>query len=618
MAKSKKTAERKPEQEFQELLAFLKEVRGLDLTGYRPSTLQRRITKRMWEVGVETLDQYRDFLEVQPDEFNELFNTILINVTSFFRDTQAWDFLDKEVIPAIAQRKGKGQTIRVWSAGCSSGEEAYSVAMLFAERFGAASLNQRLKVYATDVDQEALQQARQALFPAASLKAVPAELRARYFEQSGAKYLVKPALRRAVVFGRHDILRDAPISHVDLLVCRNLLMYFNKSTQNEIMARLHFALNEGGYLFLGKAEMLLAGMEIFRPLNLRHRIFLKESASAGAGQPLPTSPEGEAVLYRPSPILREAAFSESPMAQLVIDKDQTLVMANDQARSLFGLRSGDLSRPFRDLELSYRPVELRGPIEEAMRTGRTVNLPDIRLPSGEGMHYLDVHVAPLVDATERLTGVSVTFEDVTPRVGLQDELVRSREALETAYEELQASNEELETTNEELQSANEELETTNEELQSANEELETMNEELQSSNEELSGANLRLRGRGEEVRRSNQFLESVLSSLQQATIVVDKELRILLWNDVSEDLWGVRSDEAQGKFFLNLDIGLPVDKLKRPLQRILADDATQQTQEVRAINRRGRAIACHVSMRPLRGEDQATDGILLMIEEVKT
>jgi two-component system CheB/CheR fusion protein len=261
--------------------------------------------------------------------------------------------------------------------------------------------------------------------------------------------------------------------------------------------------------------------------------------------------------------------------------------------------------------MSYRPAELRGPIEDAKRERRTVHLADIKFvsPTG-GVRYLDVHVSPLLDAADAVGGVSIVFDDETGRVALYDELARSREELETAYEELQASNEELETTNEEL-------ETTNEELQSANEELETMNEELQSTNEELNSINTRLRDRGDEVKRANQFLESVLASLRQATLVIDKDMRVILWNEIAQDLWGLRAEEVLGQFFLNLDIGLPVDQLRRPIRLVLRGEADQQAVELDAVNRRGKPIRCRVVARPILDDERAVEGLLLLLEEVR-
>src|SRR5436190_18173842 len=240
------------------LLQYLKTSRGFDFTGYKRSTLTRRVLKRMAALkNIKSYGDYQDYLEVHPEEFATLFNTVLINVTSFFRDTAAWDYLAAKIIPRIIKGKRPGDPIRVCCIGCASGEEAYSVAMLLTEAIGDKAFRERVKIYATDIDADALAHARHAIYNAKSVAAVPAKLRAKYFESSYAdQFAVRGDLRRAVIFGRLDLVQDAPISRLDLLLCRNTLMYFNAETQARIVGRFHFALNDEGLLFLGKSEML--------------------------------------------------------------------------------------------------------------------------------------------------------------------------------------------------------------------------------------------------------------------------------------------------------------------------------------------------------------------------
>src|SRR6185503_18115821 len=222
-----------------------------------------------------TFEEYVDYLEVHPGEFAELFNTILINVTSFFRDQAAWDYLSVECIPRLLSQKGPDDPIRIWSAGCASGEEAYSLAILTAEAVGPDAFRHRVKIYASDVDEQALAEARQASFSDKDIQAIDENLRKKYFDQVEDRYTFNSDLRRAVIFGRHDLTRDAPISKLDLLSCRNTLMYFNSETQGQILSRFHFAVTPGGYLFLGKAEMMLTHANLFAPVDLKHRIFSK-------------------------------------------------------------------------------------------------------------------------------------------------------------------------------------------------------------------------------------------------------------------------------------------------------------------------------------------------------
>ncbi|MEA5514822.1 CheR family methyltransferase [Nodularia sp. UHCC 0506] len=605
--------------EFEKLLIYLRQSRGFDFTGYKRSTLMRRVRKRMQSLNIEDFENYLDYLEVYPDEFNQLFNTILINVTAFFRDVLAWEYLAEQVLPKIVAHKNNSEQIRIWSAGCASGEEAYTLAMLTAEILGAEEFRQRVKIYATDVDEEALNQARQAVYSAKDVQVIPPELKDKYFEITGNNYVFRQDLRRSVIFGRHDLLQDAPISRLDLLVCRNTMMYFNSETQGRIMARFHFALNDTGYLFLGKAEMLLVHSNLFTPVDLKNRIFSKISVAnlrdrllVMANTVEEESNNGLSRYMR----LREMAFDSASIAQIVVDRSGTLVLTNAQARTLFGLSPKDLARPFQDLELSYRPIELRSLIERAYTERRTITLTNVeRYLSNAEMQYLDVRITPLEDVDNSLLGVSIFFHDVTRFIQLQEALQRSRQDLETTNEELQSTNEELETTNEELQSTNEELETTNEELQSTNEELETMNEELQSTNEELQTINNELSERTTELNRTNLFLVCILKSLQTGIVVIDNNFNILVWNHMVEDLWGLRTDEVLGKSLFSLDVGLPLEQLRSPIRESLSGKQQFQEMILDATNRRGRQIKCYLAITSLFGTGM--EGAVLMMTDVE-
>jgi len=605
---------------FEALLEYLRDRRALDFTGYKRTSLMRRITKRMQTVGAGDVEAYQDYLEVHPEEFALLFDTILINVTGFFRDKQAWDYLAGEIVPKLLSKVPEHEPIRAWSAGCSSGEEAYTLAIILAEKLGMEAFKRRVKIYATDIDEAALAQARHASYSPKAVEEVPPELLERYFEQLGNRYVFRNDIRRQVIFGRNDLTQDAPISHLDLLVCRNTLMYMNADTQNRVLSHFHFALKDTGYLFLGRAEMLLTRASLFTPVSMKHRIFQRMPREAafrdrGALALLPLGNEHAANRVVQQVRLREASFESAPWPSVVLDIHDTVVMANAEARHLFGLQPKDLGRPFRDLELSYRPIELRSVIEEVSTTRRTVNVGEIEWPGPDNtLHYFEVTATPLLHNGGRLLGVMLSFQDVSGAYRLKKEVEHSKQELETAYEELQSSNEELETTNEELQSTNEELETTNEELQATNEELETMNEELQSTNEELQTMNDELRQRTEDLNKVNAFLEAVLASMRVAAVAVDDNLTIQLWNSKAADLWGLRSEEVIGTFFLNLDIGLPVEELKTPIRKVLQGLSDSDTVVLDATNRRGMGFRCRVSISPNTGFKGETQGVIMLME----
>ena len=605
--------------EFDALLEYLKQNRGFDFTGYKRASLTRRIHKRMQEVGVKTYAEFARLLEQNPSEFDQLCTTVLINVTAFFRDGVPWDELASTIVPRILENKRPDEPLRVWSAGCASGEEAYTLAIILADALGADAFRSRVKIYATDVDEHALTMARHATYDSKQVEGVPPDLLEKYFERQDGRYIFRKDLRRIVIFGRNDLVQDAPISRVDLLVCRNTLMYFNAATQAQILGRFHFALTDGGYLFLGRAETLLAHSESFAPVDLKRRIFTKVPRTnyrnrllAMAAKQDETEPEESALEGQ----LRDASWDTSPLAQIVVDANGRLVVANERARTLFNLGALDFGRPFQDLEISYRPTDLRSMIDQAYAGRKPLVVRNIEWPlRGGDIRWIDVQAAPLY-ASGQVAGVAISFDDVTAFQRLQRELEKSNAELEGAYEELQSTNEELETTNEELQSTVEELETTNEELQSTNEELETMNEELQSTNEELTTINDELRRRSDELNDVNAFMQAVLASLRGGVVVLDTELRVEVWNEKAVDLWGVRADEVRGMHFMMLDIGLPVQMLTKAIRACLLGESERETLTIEAINRRGKPITCEVTCTPMwRASGDEVRGVILVMEE---
>lgn len=369
-------------------------------------------------------------------------------------------------------------------------------------------------------------------------------------------------------------------------------MYFNAETQRRILARFHFALQNSGVLFLGKAEMLMTHSNLFTPLSLQHRIFSKVPSFNLRDRLLVLAQSGDeeansrlAMHVR----LREAAFNAAPVAQLVVDLNGNLVMANSLARSMLGINRQDLGRPLQDLEISYHPLELRSQIEQIYSDRNPIVITDVsrNLPDGS-TQYLDVQFLPLQENGSDLIGISITFTDVSHYHDLQAELQRSNQDLETANEELQSSNEELETTNEELQSTNEELQTINDEL----------------------------RLRTTEVTQVNAFLKSILASIQAGVVVIDRQYNILSWNHEAENLWGLRSEETEGQSFFSLDIGLPVGQLREPIRNCLDEKGGRQEMVLAATNRRGQPTQCRISFNPLSGNEIQLRGVILLMEEV--
>jgi two-component system CheB/CheR fusion protein len=614
------------DRELAELLQYLHETRGLDLSGYKRVGLIRRLLKRMRTVGVEGFGAYQSFIETHSTEYTGLLDTLLINVTAFFRDDLPWEYLRSEIVPRLLEQKGPTAAIRVWCAGCATGEEAYSLAIVLAEALGIEKFMERVKLYATDLDNEALAKARLGAYGERDVAAVPAPIVEKYFDHRDQTFYFRKDLRGCVIFGRNDLVKDAPISRVDLLACRNTLMYFDGPTQARILARFHFALNEGGFLFLGRAETMLTHATMFTPMDLRRRVFTKSRRALGerislASRAIPSrgaAPPVGSESHDTS--LRLRSFDVGAVPQFVLDEHGRLFLLNARARSVFRLATADIGRPLQDLEISYRPYELRSVIEQAYAERQPVVRDGVSWRTHDGeQRWFDIIVTPLFDASGAPGGASVSFIDVTRGRQLQQQLDDSQVELETAYQELQSTNEELETTNEELHSTVEELETTNEELQSTNEELETMNEELQSTNEELQTINEELRQRSDSLNDLNRFLESMFTSLRSGIAVLDRDLRVTVWNRQAEELWGVRAAEVERVHFLRLDIGLPLDQIEKPIRDCLDGKIDGHEVFLQARNRRGRDIVCKATVYPLVTRNDARPrGVIVLMDEMPT
>jgi two-component system CheB/CheR fusion protein len=602
---------------FVELLEYLRRTRGFDFTGYKPSSLMSRIHKRMQMLGIDGFAEYQDHLEVHPEEFGDLFNYMLINVTSFFRDPTIWKYVAEAVVPVVAER-AEQRPIRIWSAGCASGEEAYTMAMLLAEGLGRDTFARNVKIYATDVDEEALADARAATYPRAKIDALPEGFAEKYFEPAGSdrRVVFDKELRRSVIFGRHNLVADAPISRIDLLACRNTLMYLNAETQAQVLNNFHFALNEDGFLVLGKAEMLFTKEKSFVAVDLKRRVFRK----------LPGEEDHARLWLTPSldhhsggtldAMVDSLAFDASPVAQIILDTEGLLVGANLRAREMFHIRGTDIGRTIHEIEPAHRPVDLVAPLQQVISQRASVQISDVFFAGGPPqITHISVDLAPLMDNRAHVSGILISYSDVSRLKKMEEDLHATSQELETALEELQSTNVELETTNQELQSTNEELETTNQELQSTNEELEMMNEELESTNDELQAVNDEARRRSGELDEAHLFLQSVLSGLSSGVVVIDSGCTVTMWNREAEELWGLRAGEASGQALEHLDIGLPLEGLMPRVRRVLSGESSREQVTLEATNRRGKPITCVVSVGPLGTTDAVLGAILAMEEQ---
>ncbi len=574
--------------DFRALLETLSARYNFDFREYKEGSLARRIRTRMAQVHADSFAAYSQFLDANPIEHVALFNTILINVTTFFRDSDAWKALSDDVIPRLIDDAAESRSLRIWSAGCSSGEEPYSIAMLLAEHLGEAANTYTVKIYGTDVDEEALTAARHAAYRTEQLRDVPDRLVNRHFTRDGQLHRLRRDLRRWCIFGSHNLTQAPPLSHVDLLVCRNVLIYFTSELQERILTRFHYATREDGVLFLGRSESLLARSRLFTPVHPKWRIFQRTpsgSRQAAALLPEAVPAQGAAIAPRGEVVAPgtrvQRALEALPAAVLVIDASDTILSWNPAAEALFDVPTSDaLARKFRDLDVSYRVEGLRARIEDVKARHASSRMDDVSFTRRNGdVVHADITVAPLFDAY-RLIGVLVYAIEATEHARLKEQMARIAEQHATAIEELQSTNEELETTNEELQSTNEELETTNEELQSTNEELETTVEELQSTNSELGALNAEVEARSIELKRLDAYHLGLLNSMEQSIFVTDRALVLTTWNQASERMWGLRAEQAVGRDLAALPLGEMVRMLRPALDTALKRETTAEVADV--------------------------------------
>lgn len=574
---------------------FLADERDLDLRGYKQTTLERRIRKRIASLGLPDYEEYLEYIRANPTEANELLDTILINVTEFFRDPAAWEVLANDILPYLLKLLRTGDSFRGWVAGCSTGEEVYSLAILIAEYFGPRISEFDIKIYATDVDESALNIARRGEYPLERLRRVRAEWRHKYFSPTSTPRVHRD-LRRMLIFGRSDLAQDAPISHVQIVVCRNVLIYFDAITQTHILNRLHYALDPGGILFLGKAESKLSNSLMFKPVDSRWRIFRKDHAAE--------DPEIPHLSRSSDPMTNGDGAREQELARMqlyyrtlldvlqpgifALDANDMVVTDNKSALELWGLSGSRLvGKHVAESALASRCPELIAQVEESHRHPDAPVKFECTLKIDDHSRSLAVSLRPVKDEGGERTGTLIYAEDVSNREKLQTTI----EQLEATGEELQSANEELETTNEELQSTNEELETTNEELQSTNEELETTNEELQSLNEELENMNEELEFRTRELDQVNSRYAETIERMPWAVTVLDSDGRVQFWNSAARRLFDLEARSV---------IGLELSQL--PIEPALRDALVRRRKAAQV--GKGSAVLRNQSLRTKRTTQQ--------------
>ncbi|MDX8523662.1 CheR family methyltransferase [Mesorhizobium sp. MSK_1335] len=578
-------------EQLSRIAALLRVRTGHDFSGYKDNTILRRIQRRMQVLQIDDPAAFYERLRDEPQQVDLLFQDLLIGVTSFFRDAQAFDALERLVIPKLFEGRKPDETVRVWVPGCATGEEAYSIAMLLKENAlrGSASLN--LQIFATDIDERALEVARAGRYSAAIATDITPKRLKEFFSREDGTYRVSADLREVCLFSAHNLLRDPPFSKLDLIACRNLLIYMGPELQEKIIPIFHYALRNNGYLLLGSSENVTRHVRLFSTVDKATRIFQKRGGVAP--QRLPEFPLAAAPRQTvPHPRPRAAAGTLQEAAErLLVERYAPAYVVTNAAGELMHSSGGtgkylELAAGAPDhnvFSMARRGLrmDLRAALHKAASTGQVAIQNKISIGTNGGRQTISLAVQPLPSDGSSDPLYMLVFRDIGGiKAESQSEPVHTTDDVESANvnqlerelretrERLQITTEELESSNEELKSSNEELSSINEELQSSNEELETSKEELQSINEELQTVNAELNIRVDELSRANNDMANLLESTQIATVFLDRELCIKSFTPTARDLFRLVESDV-GRPLAHVRPRFPADGLQSDLEQVL-------------------------------------------------
>lgn len=526
------------DEQFKQVINRLSRHSGVDFRGYKDTTIRRRIIKRILALKKTDVGEYLDYIKENPAELQNLFQMLLIGVTQFFRDPETFQVLSKHLKDAFLQMSG-GDSFRLWVPGCSSGEEPYSLAILINEILEELDLTMKVQIFATDIDESAIETARKGVFPAESLVNVPEEYREKYFSKTHDGVQISKHIRQNILFSRHDLVENPPFLRLNMISCRNLLIYFSQKTQRQLMPILHYSLLPKGILFLGKSETIGQFNDLFTVLDSKHRVFQRVfdtvipsslyRSHSGFGKSSPGAGGGDEPVDLKSNI-QETLYADLGHPFVVVNGKMELIQLSGNLETYIGLQEGMFSNQFMNMLRPELKAELQHLMTQAIRNHVKAETPFKRFFPEEVDHFLRIRIRPLVYSAQMKSYYLIEFERLNIQGGVQgltqhgsggnsdNERINELELeLSTNRQNLQNYIEELETSNEELQSLNEELQSTNEELQSTNEELETSNEELQASNEELQVAyaeiksiNVQMAEKDRELELANARMETAL------------------------------------------------------------------------------------------------------------
>jgi two-component system, chemotaxis family, CheB/CheR fusion protein len=622
------------EQSLDGILTLLLERSKHDLTPYKPSTLKRRVERRMGVHGIPTFASYESFVRENPQELDLLFKEMLIGVTHFFRDPEVWQELEETVLPALLTRRKAGSALRAWVVGCSTGEEAYSLAITFREIVATQATPDAwtLQIFATDLSADAITAARSGHFPAKIADEMsPARLE-RFFSAAGDGFQISKEIRQMVLFAQHDVIIDPPFTRLDILACRNLMIYFNARLQQRLLPLFHYVLRPGGVLVLGESETVGRASSLFAPLAPKARLYLRKDGATVAGSvdfpvnrgPPPRPPAQELTVSHP---LTQFANLQSQADQVLLQEfSPPAVLVNEQGDILYiSGRTGKYLEPAAgkanwNIHVMARPAirtQLAAALREALHGKKSIELRGLRLED-DAPAWVDLTVRALQEPRALEGAVMIIFRDVATVPEAKGKRRRGADSvapvidveLVRAREEIRALRQEMRVSQEELQSANEELQSTNEELQSANEELTTSKEESQSMNEELQTINTELHSKLDDLALAQSDMQNLLNSTDIATLFLDNALNVRRFTEHIIRIVHLREG----------DIGRPLSELASTLiYPQLAADATETLRTLAASEKQIATTDGHwftVRIMPYRTLANVIQGVVITFVDI--
>lgn len=632
------------EQSFHRILQLLRTVSGLELFQYKPETLRRRMARRLMLLRKDNLAEYYKFLQTRNDELRILQEDLLINVTRFFRDPGFWDSLRENVLPALLQERPADKPVRVWCAGCSTGEEAYSLAILLIEYLSSKNLDVPIQIFGTDASDQSVEAARLAIYPETLADEISQERLRRFFVKVDRGYQVSKRVRDTCIFARQNLCNDPPFSHIDILSCRNVMIYFNQALQRQMMITFHYALEPEGFMLLGMSEGLRDYSDIFSTIDSKHKIYMK---SGGALPHTYDVPRNYALSQSQNLALNQAGVQALPsfwpelelqraadrivLARfgppgLIVDERLNVLQSRGQTAPYLELTPGGVSWHLLRVLKEGIATETRDAVQRAVRENVPTTSIATVIEDDKGEQKIQIDVLPITSAVARPHCFLVLFQDVTETTEAttyaapgtssltadeKDRLIAQlRQDLSSTRFHLQSLVEERDARNQELVSANEEIQSANEELQSTNEELETTKEDLQSANEELQTVNEELQQRNNVLTQTGNDLTNLLNSVNIPLLMLTSDLHIRQFTPPMQRLLSVRAADI-GRSISEIRLQLSLDDIEPILHEVLE---TLGTRELEVQDREGRWYLLRV--RPYRTSENKIEGLVVVLLDI--